>query len=149
MQARYALDILDKVHPFISWRGVAPVTMIHPRGFLTIFAAVLGAAATATLGKLSLELFPFTALVVCALPNATSRLVLAAEIPHDDASPVLHVFGVMTHRKLFHQGEDVDIVRKHVLLLFLWRFDRRRSFFQHLKFTVDFELRHEVRVLEI
>lgn len=66
--------------------------MVHPRGFLAVFAAVLGTAATTALGELALEFLPFAALVVCALADAAARFVLAAEVPHHHAGPVLHVF---------------------------------------------------------
>ncbi len=86
------------------------MTMECPRTFLTLFAAVLRSAAPAALSELSRELLPFTTLVVCALPNATPRIILAAEIAHHNPSPVLHIVAVISHRKLLNQRENVEIV---------------------------------------
>lgn len=111
-------------HRFISRGRVAPVAVVHPRGLLAVFAAVFGAAATSALGKLSLEFLPLATLVVGTLTNATPRLVLAAEVSHDHARPVLHVLRVVSDSELLHQGEDVDVVGKEVLVLILRHLDR-------------------------
>lgn len=92
--------------------GVAPVAVVYPRGFLAVFAAVLGTAATAALCELALELLPFATLVVGALANPSTRLVLAAEVPHYHAGPVLHVLGVVSHGELLNEREDVHIIWK-------------------------------------
>jgi hypothetical protein len=89
-------------HRVVSRGRMAPVPVVYPRGFLAIFAAVFGATATATLGELTLELFPLATLVICALADTTSRLILTAKVSHDHACPVLHVLGVMSNSKLFH-----------------------------------------------
>lgn len=95
--------------------------MIGPGALLTLLAAVLCPAAPTALSKLPGELFPFTTLVISALSNPTPGIVLAAEITHDDAGPVLHISTVISHRKLLHEGEDVKIVWQEVLfLVFLW-----------------------------
>lgn len=56
----------------VSRGGVAPVAVIYPCCLLAVFAAVLGAPATAALGKLSLKLLPLATLVVSTLANAAS-----------------------------------------------------------------------------
>lgn len=89
---------------------MAPVAMVNPRSFLAVFAAVLGAAAASALGKLALEFLPLAALVVRTLTNAASRLILAAEVSHDHAGPVLHVLRVVPNGELLNQGEDIDII---------------------------------------
>jgi hypothetical protein len=58
--------------------SMAPVAMVDPRGLLAVFAAILGAAAATAFGELALELFPLAALVIRALTDAASRLILAA-----------------------------------------------------------------------
>lgn len=92
--------------------------MVHPRGFLTVLTAVLGATTSSAFGKLSLEFFPFATLVVCALADPAARLVLAAQIPHHHACPVSHVFRVVTDGEFLHQREDVHIVREEILVFF-------------------------------
>jgi hypothetical protein len=110
----------------VSRGRVAPVAVVHPRGLLAVFAAVFGATAAPTLGKLSLELLPLATLVVGTLTDATSRLVLAAEISHDNARPVLHILRVVSNGELLHQGEDIDIVGEQVLVFVLGHLDRGR-----------------------
>lgn len=124
------------------------MAVVYPRGLLAILAAVLGTAATTTLGKLSLEFLPFAALVVRTLADATARLVLAAEIPHHHTCPVLHVLRVVTDSELLNQGKDVHIIWKKVFIL-LWLLDRRGAgVIQHVEFTVNLELWNKVRMLE-
>lgn len=140
------------------WCRVAPVPMEHPRGFLTVFAAVLGAATTSALGKLALEFLPFATLVVCALADPTARFVLAAQIPHHHACPVTHVFRVVTDRELFYQWEDVHVVREEVFVLFRtvdWggavavaTAVTAVGIIQHAELAVNLEFRHQVRILE-
>jgi hypothetical protein len=66
----------------------APETVATPSAFLAFFRAVFGAAAAAALCELPWELFPFAALPVCALSDATARVILSAEIAHYYTSPV-------------------------------------------------------------
>ena len=89
-------------HRVVSGGRMAPVPVVYPRGFLAIFTAVFGATATSTFGELTLEFFPLATLVIGALADATSRLILTAEVSHDHARPVLHVLGVMSNSKLLH-----------------------------------------------
>lgn len=98
----------------------APEAVAAPGAFLALFGAVLGAAAAAALCELARVLLPLAALPVCALADAAARVVLAAEVAHDDAGPVGHV--VLLRRdgsagavargrglggELLDQGEDV------------------------------------------
>lgn len=89
---------------------MAPVTMVDPRTLLTLLAAVLGATAASALGKLALVFLPLATLIVGALANASSRVILPAEIPHHHTRPVLHVLGVVSNGELLDQGEDIEVV---------------------------------------
>lgn len=134
-------------HRVVSRGRMAPVPVVYPGGFLAIFAAVLGATATPTLGELTLELFPLATLVVGALADATSRLILTAEVSHDHACPVLHVFGVMPNSKLLHQGKDVEIVGNQVLVFLLTRINWRGGFgvlIQKMEFAINIQLGDKV-----
>jgi hypothetical protein len=82
-----------------------PMSVIYPCILLALFAAVLGASTPPALCKLAGILLPFAALIVGALPNAALRVVLAAQIPHNHTSPILHFRGVMPDGKLFNQGK--------------------------------------------
>ena len=88
------------------------MAVVHPRGFLAILAAILGTTASTTFSKLSLEFFPFAALVVCALADAAAGLILTAEIPHHHTCPILHIFGMVADGEFLNQWEDVDIIRE-------------------------------------
>ncbi len=70
--------------------GTAPVSMAHlPTFALALLAAVFCLSASTALGKLARILLPLAAEHVGALADAAARLVLAAGVAHDDASPVL------------------------------------------------------------
>lgn len=104
--------VFEKLRSALSLRSSnAPVTMERPGTLLTLFAAVLCPAAPAALSKLPRKFFPFTTLVISALPNPAPCIILTAEVPHDDASPVLHICTVVSHSELLHQREDVEIIR--------------------------------------
>lgn len=130
---------------------MAPVAMVNPRSFLAVFTAVLGAATASAFGKLALEFLPLAALVVRTLTNAASRLILAAEVSHDHAGPVLHVLRVVPNGELLNQGEDIDIIGQQVLILILELNRGRRVcvVIKEMQFPVDLESRHQVRALEI
>lgn len=100
-----------------------PVPMVNPRALLTFFTAVLCPPAPSAFGKLPGVFLPFAALIIRALPNATTSVVFAAQVPHDNSSPVLHVLGMMSHREFFDQGEDVEVVWLEILIfqLLLWQ----------------------------
>lgn len=99
----------------------APVAMERPGALLTLLAAILCPAAPTALSELPRKFFPFTALVISALPNPAPRIILTAEVPHNDASPVLHIGTMVPDSELLHQREYVEIVRKEILfLVFLW-----------------------------
>lgn len=102
----------ENVLLFFLRRDMAPVTVIGPRCFLAVLAAILCAAATAAFRKLPLELLPLPALVIGTLANPTSRLVLAAEISHNNRCPVLHVFRMVPDRELLDQWKDINVVRQ-------------------------------------
>lgn len=94
------------------------MAMENPGALLALFAAVFGPSAAAALSKLARELFPTTALVVCALPDASARVVFSAKVAHNDACLVLHVRGMVSHGELLDQGEDVEVVWKLVFFKF-------------------------------
>lgn len=98
--------------------------MAWPRLSLAFLAAVFRPATSPALGKLPHVLLPPTAFIPRALPNATFRLILAAEIPHHHACPILHVFRVMTNSKLFDQRRYVIVIGLkellHLITFLLW-----------------------------
>jgi hypothetical protein len=69
----------------------APEAMAAPCPFLALFAAVFRPPASSTFGELASKLLPLSALPICALSDASSILVFAAQVSHHDASPVLHI----------------------------------------------------------
>lgn len=69
----------------------APEAVAPPGPFLTLLAAVFGSPAATAFGELAGILLPLPAFPICALADATARLVLAAQVAHDNAGPVLHV----------------------------------------------------------
>lgn len=89
---------------------LAPMPVVDPGVLLAIFTTILGSTAAPTFRKLPCKLLPFAALVVGTLPYTTSIVVLATEVSHYYASPMLHVLRMMPHCKLFHQGEDIEVV---------------------------------------
>lgn len=88
----------------------APMPMKNPSTLLTLLTAILCSPTPPTLGELSSIFLPLAALKVRALANAAPQIVLAAQIPHDHAGPVLHVLSVVSHCELLYQREDVEIV---------------------------------------
>lgn len=98
---------------------MTPVTMVDPGALLTLLAAVLCPATPTTFGKLSSEFLPFPAFIIGALANATPGIILSTKISHDNAGPVLHVLGMVTHRKLLNKGENIEIIRLKVFLEFV------------------------------
>lgn len=66
----------------------APEAVAAPGAFLTLLGAVLCAATAAAFCELPCVLFPFAALPVGALSDATARVVFPAEVAHDYACPV-------------------------------------------------------------
>lgn len=90
--------------------------MERPGTLLTLFAAVLCSAAPTALSKLPCEFLPFPALVVGTLSNATTGIVLAAQVTHNNSGPVLHIRAVVSNSELLYERENVEIIRKKVLL---------------------------------
>lgn len=66
----------------------APEAVATPCAFLALFGAVFCAAAAAAFRELPCVLFPFAALPVSTLSDATARVVFPAEVTHDYACPV-------------------------------------------------------------
>ena len=76
--------------------GDTPMPMEDPGALLAFLAAVFRPSAPPAFGKLSGELLPFPTLVVCTLSNPAAAVVLAAQIPHHNSCPVLHILAVMS-----------------------------------------------------
>ena len=108
-----------KRHAHSRRRHLTPMPVEYPCILLAFLAAIFGAATTPTLGELARTLFPSAALIVCALSNATSGVVLSAKIPHDYAGPVLHIRRVVTNSEFLHKRENVEVIRQEVFLIFL------------------------------
>jgi hypothetical protein len=132
----------------------APV--VDPCTLLALFAAIFGATATAAFGKLSRELLPLATFIIGALSDASLRVIFPAQIPHDDARPVLHIFRMVPHSELFYQREDIEVVRLEIfLILFVFRLvierrsRNRDNTIQSLQLTVDFEPWNKMSVLEV
>lgn len=67
-----------------------PKPMRPPRALLAVLTTIFRSPAPSAFGKLAGPLLPLSALPVRTLANAAPALVFAAEVPHDDAGPVLH-----------------------------------------------------------
>lgn len=131
---------------------MAPVTVIYPGCFLAVFAAVLGTSAAATFCELSLELLPLATLIVSTLTDSAARLILAAQISHHHAGPVLHVLGMVSNSELLNQWEDIDIIGQQIFILILCHLNWGRwigILIQEMQLSIDFEFGHEVRSLEV
>ena len=116
-------------------RNLTPVAVEYPRILLAILAAILRATATSTFGKLTRELLPFAALIVRALPYATSIIVFAAKVPHDDPGPMLHIGRMVADGELLDKGKDIKIIWKQVFFLLIlvnWTTFARRLFIKNL-----------------
>jgi len=98
----------NELFSYRTFRGIlcsgsnTPVSVVNPSTLLTFLAAVLRPAASAALCKLSGKLLPLPALIVSTLPDASSAFIFAAEIPHDNTCPVLHVLAVVLYSKFLH-----------------------------------------------
>jgi len=91
--------------------------MVDPCTLLTLLATVLRLPAAPALCKLSCIGLPLAALVVGTLPDVASSLIFPAEIPHHNASPVLHVRRVYFGRELFDQREEVEVIGETILVV--------------------------------
>ncbi|KAI6766240.1 hypothetical protein HG530_007310 [Fusarium avenaceum] len=133
--------------------------MESPCTLLALFAAVFGSSASATLGKLTSVLFPLAALVVSTLADASTGIVLAAEISHDHTSPVLHISAVVTNCELLNEWKKVEVVVKQILFVvgifvvnlrnFILFIHSRRVLVNGGKLLANLEARHKVTLLEI
>jgi hypothetical protein len=133
--------------------------MESPCTLLALFAAVFGSSASATLGKLTSVLFPFAALIVSTLADASTGVVLAAEISHNHTSPVLHISTVVTNCELLNKWEKVEIVVKQILFVvsifvvnlrnFILLIHSRRVLVNGSKLLANLEARDKVTLLEV
>jgi hypothetical protein len=94
------------------------MTVEDPCTFLTFLAAVLRSPASSAFGKLPCELLPLPTLVVRTLPYSTPTVVLAAQIPHYNSSPVLHILTVVSNCEFLDEREDIEVVWEEVFFLF-------------------------------
>lgn len=133
--------------------NLTPVAVIDPSIFLTVLAAIFGAPAASTLGKLASIFLPFATLIVRTLADPSTRVVFAAQISHHYAGPILHILRVMTYGKFLDQREDVEIVGQQILFGngFIQRqnVSARSIVVQQLQFGTDLQLGNEVRSLKI
>lgn len=133
-------------------RRDAPVTVERPSTFLALLAAILGTATSTALGKLAGVLLPLAALVVSALSDAPSGVVLAAEVPHHNTGPILHVGAVVPDCELFNERKEVELVGQQVLLVIgILVVDLRDILLavEHGKLFANLESRDEVALLEV
>lgn len=131
-----------------------PVAVERPGALLALLAAVFGAPAAATLGELARELLPLAALIVGALSDAAARVVLAAEVPHNNPGPVLHVGTVVADGELLHKGEDVQVVGEQIFLVKrVVVVDRRVQVdilaIEKVKLLANLKTRNKVALLEV
>lgn len=92
----------------------APMAMEDPRTLLALLAAIFRPPASSTLGKLPCKFFPFPTLVISTLPYPSTRIILPAQVPHHNASPVLHILTMVSDCKFLDQGEDVEVIWKEI-----------------------------------
>ncbi|KAI6755314.1 hypothetical protein HG531_004420 [Fusarium graminearum] len=133
--------------------------MESPCTLLTLLTTVFGASTSAAFRELAGVLFPFTALVVGTLANTTTSVILAAEVSHDNASPVLHISTVIAHCELLDKREEVEIVGKQILFVVgIFIVDLRNVLLlvhggdvlvNGSKLFADLETRNKVALLEI
>jgi len=131
------------------------MAMERPSTLLTFLAAVLCASTPTTLSKLPGELLPLAAFVVGTLSNASTGIILAAEVPHNNTSPVLHVGTVVADCEFFHQRENIIVIWQEIFLFqFLFPIHRHRFRIgvlrvKQVEFLADLEAGDQVAVLEI
>jgi hypothetical protein len=89
-----------------------------PRTLLAFLAAVFRPPASSAFGKLSCELLPFPTLIVCTLSNPASTVVLAAQIPHHNSCPVLHILAMVSNCEFLDERENVEVIWEEVFLFF-------------------------------
>lgn len=132
--------------------NLAPVPVENPGVLLTFLAAILGAAAPTTLGKLSCPLLPSTALIVRALTNTTTGIIFPAQIPHHDTRPVLHVLRMVADCEFLNQREYIEIVGKQVFLLIslvVVEAFGGSVIIESIEVLANFQLRDKVGLLEV
>lgn len=85
----------------------APEPMpFRPRFALAVLRAVLRLPTPPTLSELPRKRLPLSAGHVRALPDPSSRLVLPARVPHDDARPVNDLLGKLRDRRIRRRGSE-------------------------------------------
>jgi hypothetical protein len=123
-----------------------------PSTLLALFAAVLGPPASAALGKLTGVLFPLATLVVCTLADASTSVVLAAEVSHNNTSPVLHISAVVANCELLNKWEEVKVVGEQILLIVGVLVIHLGNFLftiEHGEFLANLEARNKMTLLEV
>lgn len=124
----------------------------YPSVFLALFAAVFCPSAAAALRKLTSPLFPSPTLIISTLAYATASIVLATQVSHHDASPVLHVLRVMADGEFFNKWEYVEIVWKQVLF-FVGIINilaiARTVLIQSIEVVANLQLGYKMRLLKI
>jgi len=88
------------------------MAMIDPGTLLAFLAAVFRASTSATLGKLANTCFPLAALIIGTLSNAAACVILSAQVPHHNTSPILHILAMVPDSELLYEREDVEVVWK-------------------------------------
>ena len=104
-------------------------------------------------------LLPFTALIVSALADAATSIIFAAEVSHDNTSPVLHVSTVVPHCELLDEREEIEVIGKQILFVIsIFIVDLRNVLIlvhggdvlvNSSKLLADLETRDKVALLEI
>lgn len=123
-----------------------------PSTLLALFAAVLGPPASAALGKLTGVLLPLATLVICTLADPSTSVVLAAEVSHNNAGPVLHISAVVANCELLNKREEVEVVGEQVLLVVSILVVHLRNFLfaiEHCELLANLEARNKMTLLEV
>ena len=124
--------------------GSLHVPVIYPRSFLALLATVFGPTAAPAFGKLPREFFPLPAFVVSALSDPALRVVFSAQVPHHDASPILHILGMMSDGELFDQWKNVKVVWLQIffILIFIDFFHCVGCAIESPKLAIDLQARY-------
>lgn len=131
---------------------MTPMAVEDPSVLLTLLTAIFRATAPTAFGKLPCPLLPLAASVIRTLADPAASIIFAAEIPHHDTSPVLHVLGMVAYRELFNKRENIEIIGEQVF--FAFRLVHSEGFavwsvVKHLQVETNLELGYQVRFLKI
>jgi len=88
------------------------MAVVDPGTLLALLTAVFRSTTSAAFCKLSCELLPLPTLIVGTLSDAPFGVILAAQVTHYYASPVLHILAMVTNSELLDQWENVEIIWK-------------------------------------